>query len=238
MRFYRPLKTIKAMTFDLDDTLYDNNPIMGKTEDEVLHFIRQFDQRFSQFERCDLIRFRDVIITQHPEIYHDVGRWRWLSWRVMLLHYGYNADQADKGADAIMACFAKWRSDIDVPQLTHETLSTLASMIPLAAITNGNMEPQKCGLGEYFTFILKAGPDGRSKPHSDMYQLAAQRLDIACENILHIGDNLNTDVEGAIRSGMQACWINLDQRNLLQDEEARLVPHVEISRLDSLISLL
>ncbi|EEG87262.1 hypothetical protein PROPEN_00540 [Proteus penneri ATCC 35198] len=32
MRFYRTLTPIAAMTFDLDDTLYDNVPVMDKTE--------------------------------------------------------------------------------------------------------------------------------------------------------------------------------------------------------------
>lgn len=30
MHFYRPLAPIKAMTFDLDDTLYDNHPVIEK----------------------------------------------------------------------------------------------------------------------------------------------------------------------------------------------------------------
>ena len=28
MRFYRPLGRISALTFDLDDTLYDNRPVI------------------------------------------------------------------------------------------------------------------------------------------------------------------------------------------------------------------
>ena len=32
MHFYRSLKTIKALTFDLDDTLYDNVPGMMKPD--------------------------------------------------------------------------------------------------------------------------------------------------------------------------------------------------------------
>ena len=70
-----------------------------------------------------------------------------------------------------------------------------------------------------------------------MYRLAAQRLDLEPKFILHVGDNLLTDVEGAINSGMQACWINLDQKNLMGEKDVRLLPHVEISQLASLLSL-
>ena len=34
MKFYRPLGPIKAITFDLDDTLYDNHPVIRKTTAE------------------------------------------------------------------------------------------------------------------------------------------------------------------------------------------------------------
>lgn len=210
MRFYRPLSPVRAMTFDLDDTLYDNRPVMDKTEEEVIAFIRQYDPRFSELPADYINVFRDRIRRQQPEIFHDVSRWRLLS----------------------------WRSRIDVPQSTHDTLTALAARIPLVAITNGNMEPEKCGLADYFTFILKAGPDGRAKPFCDMYRTAAQRLALPAENILHVGDNLNTDVEGALCSGMQACWINLDGRDVYHDPETRLLPHIEITQLDSLTGLL
>lgn len=36
MRFYRPLGQISALTFDLDDTLYDNRPVIDRTMHESL----------------------------------------------------------------------------------------------------------------------------------------------------------------------------------------------------------
>lgn len=46
------------------------------------------------------------------------------------------------------------------------------------AITNGNAQPELFGLGDYFKFVLRAGPDGRSKPFSDMYFPAAEKLHV------------------------------------------------------------
>ncbi|MTC70637.1 5-amino-6-(5-phospho-D-ribitylamino)uracil phosphatase YigB [Providencia sp. wls1914] len=237
MHFYRPLSPIKAMTFDLDDTLYDNHPVIDKTEEEVLRFIREYDPRFHHFTNDDIYAFRYLVEEQEPDIRHDITRWRWLSSKMMLCHYGYSKEDALKGADDIMAHFTYWRNQIHVPQSTHETLAKLAEKLPLVAITNGNAEPQACGLGQYFQFVLKAGPDGRSKPCCDMYHLASTRLNIEPSAILHVGDNLLTDVEGAINSGMQACWFNVDHMTLMDEKEGRILPHVEICRLDSLLSL-
>lgn len=38
LHFYRPLNAIGAFTFDLDDTLYDNHPVIIRTERESLAF--------------------------------------------------------------------------------------------------------------------------------------------------------------------------------------------------------
>lgn len=36
MRFYRPLGRISALTFDLDDTLYDNRPVILRDRKSVV----------------------------------------------------------------------------------------------------------------------------------------------------------------------------------------------------------
>ncbi|VDZ81849.1 2-haloalkanoic acid dehalogenase [Salmonella bongori] len=110
---------------------------------------------------------------------------------------------------------------------------------PLVAITNGNAQPETVWpSGDYFKFVLRAGPDGRSKPFSDMYFLAAEKLNVPIGEILHVGDDLTTDVAGAIRCGMQACWIKPENADLMQTPDSRLLPHMEISRLASLTSLI
>ncbi len=42
MRFYRPLRPLRALTFDLDDTLYDNRPVIARTERESLLFLQNY----------------------------------------------------------------------------------------------------------------------------------------------------------------------------------------------------
>ncbi|MEX8984529.1 HAD-IA family hydrolase, partial [Salmonella enterica] len=79
---------------------------------------------------------------------------------------------------------------------------------------------------------------GRSKPFSDMYFLAAEKLHVPIGEILHVGDDLTTDVAGAIRCGMQACWIKPENADLMRTQDSRLLPHIEISRLASLTSLI
>ena len=238
MRFYRPLGQIAALTFDLDDTLYDNRQVILNTTQESLAFIQNYHPKLSACTALDLHRSRERLRVKEPDIYHDVTEWRRRAVEQMMLDAGLSPEAAFAGAGATMANFAQWRSRIDVPQETHDTLARLAKKWPLVAITNGNAEPHRFGLGNDFEFILRAGPDGRSKPFSDMYHTAAQRLGVPLKHILHVGDDLTTDVAGAVRCGMQACWINLREGDLMQIDDSRLLPHLEISRLASLLALI
>ncbi|AHG20435.1 flavin mononucleotide phosphatase [Chania multitudinisentens RB-25] len=238
MHFYRPLRPLVALTFDLDDTLYDNRPVIAQTEQQSVAFLQNYHPGLSHFQPADFHRLRQELREQDPEIYHDVTQWRWRAVHLALSRQGLRDTQAAMGADAAMQNFALWRSRIDVPEVTHTVLKALGQRYRLVAITNGNAEPALCGLGSYFQFVLRSGPDGRAKPYQDMYQLAAARLGVAPEQILHVGDDLTTDVAGALRAGLQACWINDRQRSLMQADDSRLLPHIEISQLASLMALL
>lgn len=238
MRFYRPLGQIAALTFDLDDTLYDNRQVIRRTEKESLAFVRGYHPALSELENSDFQQLRTALRQSEPEIYHDVTEWRRRAVEQAMLNAGLSASEADVGANAAMANFARWRSAIDVPQETHDTLAKLAEKWPLVAITNGNAQPELFGLGNYFEFVLRAGPHGRAKPFNDMYHLASEKLSLPLGEILHVGDDLTTDVAGAIRCGMQACWIKPENADLMQTADSRLLPHVEISRLASLTTLI
>ena len=238
MRFYRPLGQISALTFDLDDTLYDNREVILRTEQESLAFVQNYHPALKTLQNKDFQRLRQALRETEPDIYHDVTEWRRRAVEQAMLNAGLSAQEAALGAEASMANFAKWRSRIDVPKETHDTLTALGKKWPLVAITNGNAQPELFGLGDYFQFVLRAGPHGRSKPFNDMYHLAGEKLDLPLGEILHVGDDLTTDVAGAIRCGMQACWIKPERADLMQTADSRLLPHIEISRLASLTTLI
>lgn len=238
MHFYRPLRPVAAMTFDLDDTLYDNHPVILRTTQESHSFLQNYHPALSQFSVEQYQQLRDSLREQEPDIYHDVSEWRRRAVELAMLNAGLSGPEAQAGASAVMANFASWRSQITVPEETHTTLAALAQKLPLVAITNGNAEPHLFGLDKYFQFVLRAGPHGRAKPWQDMYHLAAEKLNLPLSSILHVGDDLTTDVAGAVRCGMQACWINLREGNLMHIRDSRLLPTLEISQLASLTALI
>lgn len=126
MHFYRPLAPIAAMTFDLDDTLYDNREVIQRTQLESVRFLQDFHPALSAVQASDLQRIREALREQEPEIYHDVTEWRRRAVAQLLLEAGLDAAKASHGAAQAMAHFAYWRSQITPTQETHDTLYALS----------------------------------------------------------------------------------------------------------------
>ena len=116
MRFYRPLGRIAALTFDLDDTLYDNRPVILRTEQEALAFMQNYHPSLRSFQNVDLQRIRQAVREAEPEIYHDVTRWRHRAIEQAMRDAGLSAQEAIAGANAaIIAIIFTVISEFDEP---------------------------------------------------------------------------------------------------------------------------
>lgn len=59
--FYRPLGQISALTFDLDDTLYDNRPVILRTEQESLAFVQNYHPALKTMQNKDFQKLRQSL---------------------------------------------------------------------------------------------------------------------------------------------------------------------------------
>ena len=158
MRFYRRLLPFHAISFDLDDTLYSNQPIMLATEKKMLAYFAdvlsdvQLTTRPASFNFHFWWQFRQQAITQRPELIHDVGLLRQQSYYLGARSLGLNAAAATLFADNALAYFVEQRSDFTLSAHTHNFLTYLKKQRPLVAITNGNVDTDKIGLSQYFDY--------------------------------------------------------------------------------------
>jgi len=65
-------------------------------------------------------------------------------------------------------------------------------------------------LAEYFDLMLFSDEVGIRKPDPKMFQIATQRLKVKPYEIVHIGDNLNSDVWGAKNAGFKAIYLSTE----------------------------
>ena len=235
MKFYRSLKPIQAMSFDLDDTLYDNRPVIRRMTRGVNEWFHRHHPLSATRSESWWFELKMSLAEQDNWLYSDLTLWRHRTTEQGLISLGYSSQQATLAADELLEMALALRSDFSVPNITHQVMTQLAAKMPLVAITNGNVDLERIGLNGYFCLVLKGGRDGHAKPHSDLFAKAQQYLAIEAQHILHVGDHLNTDVAGAKRNGFQACWYNDQGALLSQARHARLLPDIEIKRLESLL---
>lgn len=238
MQFFRHLAPIQAMTFDLDDTLYDNRPIIRRVEADMVAWLHKHHPISATQTLRWWYEVKVAVATEDPWLPNDVTQWRFKQIERGLYLLGYQESQAKQAASDAIDEVLRLRSDFSVPQHSHQVLAQLASRLPLVAITNGNVDVEKIGLSSYFSLVLKAGPDGYAKPHSQLFNKAQAFLSVPAKHILHVGDHLISDVAGAKQSGFQACWYNDQGINVYQSRQVRVLPDVEINRLQDLSVLI
>lgn len=239
MRFYKRLMPVKVISFDLDDTLYDNVPVIAAAEAGLLQALKTYCAQQAPnaplLDATYLAEIKRQILAVEPELSHDVS-----ALRLRILTQGFCSQGLAEQAAANLAAefyqgFLAERGKITVPDISHQVLTELGQRYQLAVITNGNLPIASTPLAPYFKTVLRAGIDGRMKPAADMFEKLAQQMGVQVNEILHIGDHINTDVLGAVHAGCQAIWLN-DQGRTARD--LACLPHVELERLEQMLELL
>ncbi|AWB66368.1 2-haloalkanoic acid dehalogenase [Saccharobesus litoralis] len=206
MIFYRSPKPIKAISFDLDDTLYNNYPTIMAAEQALIIHLQSVHPNLKNITKRDIELVREQVLLEQPKLSSDVTllRRHWLA----KLFNNHKIPNSDNHIGPTFSTFMLARNRISISQKTITFLSKLKSRVPLIAISNGNLDIETTPLANYFTLKMFANSDNKAKPDPAMFLLASQKLSIPCEHILHIGDQLNTDVLGAKRAGCQAAWFD------------------------------
>ncbi|KGQ70726.1 HAD family hydrolase [Chelonobacter oris] len=235
MRFYRQLQPFKIISFDLDDTLYDNRTVIAEAEKQFLAELQRL-ANLPHLTAETWHRVKSAVAQSEPLLSEDVVQWRIHALAVLLRQYAVSAANIRAISTHVMRHFTHWRHQIDVPPHSFEVLNQLAQRYPLAAITNGNVEPEKIGFNQ-FSLCLRGGEHGRAKPHVELFIQAAAHFQVRSAEILHIGDNLQTDVQGAVQAGCQAVWLNLNADKLRFQRESRNLPTLELTELNQLLLL-
>ena len=116
----------------------------------------------------------------------------------------------------------------------HEALAFLSARFPVVALSNGNADIHKVGIGQYFKHSLSAAGLGVAKPDARIFHAAAELLQLPPAHVLHVGDDATLDARGAMDAGMQAVWINPAEHAWPYDGP----PHATVSSLTALCQLL
>lgn len=225
------ISRIKAITLDLDDTLWPIWPTIENAE-KVLHgwLAEHAPMAAALFSSPSALReIRDHMAANRPDLKSDLSAIRRESIRLALYRAGENPLMAD---EAFRVFFAA-RQQVTLFDDARPSLEFLAARFPLVSLSNGNADVNLVGLGPYFQAAISAREFGVGKPDPRIFHAAAGAVDLTPENVLHVGDDATLDALGALNAGMQAAWINRSDH--LWPHEAH--PHVTLGNLTELCAL-
>ncbi len=202
-------KTIRAITFDLDDTLWPSAPTLVRAEQRAHAWLAEHAPAVAAPWPIDKLReLRLSIYRQHPELHHDFLRIRRMAMHAAFEQAGLTGTAAAELIERVLEVFMTARNEVDLYPDVRDSLARLARRLPLASLTNGNADIARVGIGHFFRAAISAHAHGVSKPDPALFHIACRALGFAPDEVLHVGDDMTLDVRGARDAGMQTLWIN------------------------------
>ncbi|MFM6990973.1 MAG: HAD-IA family hydrolase [Rhodoferax sp.] len=223
---------VKAITLDLDDTLWPVEPTIARAEQALADWLTQHAPATARLLGDAPVRsqLRKAVLQAHPEVAHDFSALRLAYLRRAMAQAGDDTALAQPAFEV----FFDERQKVTLFPDSLAALAALAARYPVVAVSNGNASVHRVGLGAYFVGSVSAQSCGVAKPHIDIFHTAARSVQCAPNEVLHVGDDAHLDVVGALDAGMQAAWINRDAKAWSHPQ----TPHITAADMAALCTAL
>ena len=226
---------LKAILFDIDDTLYDLSI--------------PFKEAFREFfpgEKMDL-EGAFLASRKYSDLIYDRSLSGEISMAEMYIYRLGNAFQ-DYGkiidgptALQFQSVYEKRQHEIRMTEEMERMLEELSRKITLGIITNGPSEHQRdkvraLGVERWIPMerIWISGDLGVGKPHKEIFEAAREKLGLKPEELCFVGDAYGHDILGAKGAGWKAVWFNHRGRQITGE----VTPDYEVRSEQELIALL
>ncbi len=200
---------VKAITLDLDDTLWPIDRVMERAEG-ILH--QWFERHAPGVARAlpppEFAAFRRALALELPALGHDFTALRREALRRALQHYGGDVSLVEPA----MTVFLTARNDVEFYPDALEALARLSRRYRIVSLSNGNADLARIGISHYFAAIVSARSFGVAKPDPRIFHAACAEIDLRPEEVLHVGDDPDLDVRGGIGAGVRTVWVNRQRK--------------------------
>ena len=233
-------REVKAIFFDLDNTLYDYNFSSDYSKNKVFSYLLN---RYPHLKQEDILSsyekiIQDAVKEEAKGLYDAWNRRKRFS--KLLLSLGLKDDGLSK---RLVTIFAKARAESSKPYPdAHDVLSKLREKYVLAIITNGPSVYQReeislLKLETCFSHILISEEVGFRKPAKEIFQTALKKVDCRPEEAVMVGDSLREDIKPAKKLEMGT--VLLDPKNRFAKEDLVLEerPDYLIRQITELLNL-
>jgi HAD superfamily hydrolase (TIGR01549 family) len=228
---------IKAVLFDLDDTLFDRNKAVEKT---LVSMASEFPHLFSGLDISKILRVfvaSDDIAMLEYKAGASIEESRLVRNRIFLKTLGRDEKYAEALNDFYVKIYPTFREFVPG---ARETIEKLAKSVKLGVITNGSPDVQyqkleNLGVKHLMGCIIVSEELGIRKPDVKIFQKADDCLKEKPGDIMFVGDSYDADIAGAKNAGLKACWFN---PNGIPRPRVDIVPDFEIKSLSQIPDLI
>lgn len=225
------IKKIRAITLDLDDTLWPIWPTIERAEKALEDWLGEHAPMTAALFANPTARhdLREQITRSRPELKNNLSAIRREAIRLAL----YQSQENPQLAEPAFEVFFAERHRVTLFADALRTLEFLSARYPVVALSNGNASVARIGIGQYFKASINAQEFGVGKPDPRIFQAGAGAADASPEQVLHVGDDAALDILGALNCGMQTVWVNRAEQRWTHEEQ----PHETVTSLTELTKL-
>lgn len=200
-----PRDKIRAVAFDLDNTLWDVDPVLARAEERWMQWLRHNCPRIPErLSLHDMRAARMQLAAREPHNAHDMTYLRIASLAQHARECGYD----ESIAEAAFEIFITERNQIDLFADVHAGLHRLRARYALATLSNGNADLGRIGLADHFSVSLNARGVGAAKPDRRCFERLVGDLHLEPQEVIYVGDDPLLDVEAARAAGLATAWMN------------------------------
>lgn len=215
------MRELKAVLFDLDDTLHDDTYAYHNAAEEVAREV-------AAEHGIDALALKDAYINEAEGFWHrlsaddlkvKLSSIRASMWQTALERVGAGGvpELAQRSADRYNAYrtkyFTLFPGAVDLLRALRER------GMKLGIVTNGLSETHRekialLQISEYFDAIFLSDEVGMVKPDPLLFAHACRTLGAAPSQSAMVGDRYDRDVRGALDAGLYTIWLNVRDEHL------------------------
>ncbi len=209
---------LKAVVFDLDNTLYDYTSANAVAEPYMLEYAaKKYDMEVEKFHQA-WQEGKQITKELLPDTAAKHSRSLYFQHALEVLGINPIGDAWELGE-------LFWQKFVENIQPYPGALAMLKRLkeqgIKTAICTDMTADVQhlkltKLGLKPYIDALVASEENGMEKPHGRMFQLALDKLGAKPEEAIMVGDSLPKDVQGGHSIGMAAMWKHPEECGLLE----------------------
>jgi putative hydrolase of the HAD superfamily len=231
--------SLRAVLFDLDDTLFDHRR-SARAALTAVHTAFASAAAFADFERhhAHYLEEMHLEVLAGRATLEDARRERF---RRVFAALGVALDPADvyRAAETYRVGYSSSRQPIEG---AADLLAHLRRSVAIGIVTNNLLGEQQdklrvCGLAKYVDALVASEDVGVSKPDPQIFRIALERLDVSEDEVVMVGDSWVNDIEGAHAARIRAIWFNRDRREQPSTRAAVRAIH-SLTPLESVIPVI